>query len=85
MDRSLLVRQERLCKGDTSMTDNNRKPEQQQNTPSQQTPGQQNQQGEPKGGAPGRNPGGQADQGDPAHAAKHDAKAEPTNVKRGDH
>jgi len=44
------------------MTDNNRKPEQQQNDPARQSPGQQQQQGQPRQNEPGRNPGGQAGQ-----------------------
>ena len=66
------------------MTENNRKPEQQQNAPSQKAPGQQNQQGQPKGDQPGWNPGGQADQGDPAHRADRAGQVDSDNVQRGE-
>jgi hypothetical protein len=47
------------------MADNDRKPEQQQNDPARQAPGQQHQQKDDKRpNEQGRNPGGQADPAD---------------------
>ncbi|CAN5215239.1 hypothetical protein BH10PSE4_BH10PSE4_07420 [soil metagenome] len=50
------------------MGDQTRNPQQQQNDPQRQTPGQQQQQGDRNRQSPnedGRNPGGEANQGDP--------------------